>query len=141
MMLLLMLAVAASVTYYVYSTTLLGKLEGANVPVTMDNLRIEAYNWNTQNLASLNVSIRNVGTDILTINTADWYVGGIPQTIVAGCAATLSPGAACVPQTLYFKVFKVIWPNFDNSEKDLCHVPIPKISEIAGRVPKAIGSG
>jgi len=95
MMLLLMLAVAASATYYVYSTTLLGKLEGANVPVTMDNLRIEAYNWNTQNLASLNVSIRNVGTDILTINTADWYVGGIPQTIVAGCAATLSPGAAC----------------------------------------------
>jgi len=94
-MLLIMITIAAGVSYYVYSTKLLGSLEGANAPVTMDNLRIEAYNWNTVNLLTLNVSIRNVGTNILTISTAHWFVGGIMQTSLAGCPTTLSPGAGC----------------------------------------------
>lgn len=88
-----MITVAACVSFYVYSTKLLGSLEGANGPVTMDNLRIEAYNWNT--LTSLNVSIRNVGTNILTISTAHWFVGGVMQTAVSGCTTTLSPGIGC----------------------------------------------
>ena len=94
-MILIMIAVTAGVLFYVYSTKLLGSLEGANGPVTMDNLRIEAYNWNTPNLLSLSLSVRNVGTNILTISTAQWFVGGIIQTNPYGCPATLSPGIGC----------------------------------------------
>jgi hypothetical protein len=93
-MLLIMITIAAGVSFYVYSTKLLGNFEGANAPVTMDNLRIEAYNWNTASLLTLNVSIRNVGTNILTISTAHWFVGGIMQT-AQGCSTTLSPGVGC----------------------------------------------
>jgi hypothetical protein len=68
-------------------------LEAVNGPVTMDNLRIEAYNWQT--LSSLNVSVRNVGTNMLTMSTAQWFVGGVIQTPQSGCAGTLSPGVEC----------------------------------------------
>jgi hypothetical protein len=92
-LILITISVAACISFYVYSTKLLGSLEGANGPVTMDNLRIEAYNWNT--LATLNVTVRNIGTNVLTMSTADWVVGGVVQTTVAGCPVTLAPGISC----------------------------------------------
>lgn len=97
-----MITVAACVTFYVYSTKLLGSLEGANGPVTMDNLRIEAYNWNT--LTSLTLNVRNIGTNVLNIGSAYWFVGGVQMSTsvtnpAGGMCTTLTavaPGTVCV---------------------------------------------
>jgi len=91
---LITIAVVAGVSFYIYSTKLLGSLEGANAPVTMDNLRIEAYNWQT--LTSLMLNVRNTGTDVLTMSSAQWFVGGVMETPPSGCSTSLSPGALCV---------------------------------------------
>jgi hypothetical protein len=89
-----MISVVASVTFYVYSANLFGRLLGANGPNTMDNLRIEAYNWDT--LTSLVLNVRNTGTDVLTMSSANWFVGGVMYTTVSGsCSTTLSPGVSC----------------------------------------------
>ena len=95
-LMLITIAVVAGVSFYIYSTKLLGSLEGANGPETMDNLRIEAYNWQT--LTSLMLNVRNTGTDVLTMSSAQWFVGGVMQTTVSlsGCPSSLSPGALCV---------------------------------------------
>ena len=92
-LMMIMITVMAGVGFYVYSTKMLGSLEGANAPVTVDNLRVEAYNWHT--LTSLNLTVRNTGTNVLTMSTANWFVGGVMQTTVAGCTSTLSPGISC----------------------------------------------
>jgi len=90
---MIMITVVAGVGFYVYSTKMLGSLEGANAPVTMDNLRIEAYNWHT--LTSLVLNVRNTGTNVLNMSLAHWFVGGVMQTTVSGCVSTLSPGVSC----------------------------------------------
>ena len=90
---MIMITVVAGVGFYVYSTKMLGSLEGANGPVTMDNLRIEAYNWHT--LTSLVLNVRNTGTNVLNMSLAHWIVGGVMQTTVSGCVSTLSPGVSC----------------------------------------------
>ncbi|HXZ90728.1 MAG TPA: hypothetical protein VEG61_06680 [Candidatus Dormibacteraeota bacterium] len=84
-----MISVVACVSFYVYSANLFGRLMGANQPETMDNLRIEAYNWDT--LTSLVLNVRNTGMDVLTMSSAHWFVGGVMQTNVSGCPATLTP--------------------------------------------------
>jgi len=100
MMLLLMMVVAAGVSYYVYSTNLLGSLEGANGPVTLDNLRIEAYNW--ASLGSLTLNVRNIGTTVLNLGTADWFVGGVRMsvTITNPTGGTCTTNTAVGPATL-----------------------------------------
>jgi hypothetical protein len=98
-LMLITIAVVAGVSFYIYSTKLLGSLEGANVPETMDNLRIEAYNWQALTPTdTLVVNVRNTGTDVLTMSSAQWFVGGVMQTTVSlsGCPSSLSPGALCV---------------------------------------------
>ena len=98
-LLLITISVVACISLYVYSNRLFGTLMGANPPETMDNLRIEAYNWQT--LTSLVLNVRNTGTDVLTMRTANWFVGGAPETTPppSGCPATLSPGVSC-PETI-----------------------------------------
>lgn len=95
-MILLMIVVTAGVLFYSYSSNLLGRLQGANPPVTMDNLRIEAYNW--QSLGTLVLNVRNVGANVLTMSnaqsSAQWFVAGVLQT-QSGCSGTLSPGVSC----------------------------------------------
>jgi len=94
-MILLMIVVVCGVFYYSYANKLLGGLIAANPPVTMDNLRIEAYNW--QSTSTLVLNIRNVGANILTITNAQWFVAGVLQTPQpSGCMllTTLSPGAS-----------------------------------------------
>jgi hypothetical protein len=101
-MLLIAITIAAGVSYYVYSTKLLGSLEGANGPVTMDNLRIEAYNWDSLN--SLLLNVRNIGTNVLNFNSADWFVGGVKMSVsvtnpTGGTCTTntaVSPGTLCL---------------------------------------------
>ena len=91
-----MISVVAGVTFYVYSANLFGRLLGANGPETMDNLRIEAYNWDT--LTSLVLNVRNTGTDVLTLSSANWFVGGVMYTginLSGSCSTSLSPGLSC----------------------------------------------
>ena len=93
-LILIMISVVACVSFYAYSANLFGRLMGANQPETMDNLRIEAYNWDT--LTSLVLNVRNVGNDGLTMSSANWFVGGFMYTTVSGsCSTTLSPGTSC----------------------------------------------
>jgi len=100
-MMLLMMVVVAGVLFYSYSNRLLGSALGAPGPVTMDNLTIEAYNWQCSTTCNnLVLNIRNIGTNILTISSAQWFVAGASQTLTSGgCTAlsggTLSPGASC----------------------------------------------
>jgi len=98
-MILLMMVVVFGVLYYSYANKVLGNMIGANPPVTMDNLRIEAYNW--QSTSTLVLNIRNVGANILTISSAQWFVAGVIQTPLSTSSCmtlsggTLSPGASC----------------------------------------------
>jgi len=101
-LLLIMITVAACVSFYVYSTKLLGSLEAVNPPATMDNVKIEAYNWN--NLTSLILNVRNVGTNVLNFGSAHWFVGGVQMSATvtnpAGGTCTtitaIAPGTVCV---------------------------------------------
>ena len=92
-LMLITISVVACVAFYVYSSRIFGSLNGANAPETMDNLRIEAYNWDT--LTSLVLNVRNTGTDVLTMSSANWLVNGVAQTAVSGCSTTLTPGVLC----------------------------------------------
>jgi hypothetical protein len=94
-LMLIAISVTVCISFYVYSTKIMGSLEGANPPETMDNLRIEAYNWNP--VTSLVLNVRNTGTDVLTLNTANWLVNGVmqPTGSLSGCPATLTPGTSC----------------------------------------------
>jgi hypothetical protein len=96
-MIVITTTIVGSVLFYTYSTKLLGSFENINGPVTMDNLRIEAYNWNT--LGTLILNVRNIGTNALNIGSADYDVGGVKMTpSQSGCATTtaLAPGNLCV---------------------------------------------
>jgi len=99
-MILLMIVILAGVLFYSYSNKVLAGLVAVNGPVTMDSLRIEAYNWDT--LSSLVLNLRNTGSNILTISTAQWFVAGVLQTSctsgsTCSCSSssTLSPGLSC----------------------------------------------
>ena len=96
-LLLIAVTVTGCVLYYSYSMKLLGTLLAPS-PQMMDNLRIEAYNWNSPNLSWVNVTLRNIGANVLTISSAQWFVAGVLQANPApvGCGATLNAnGASC----------------------------------------------
>ena len=84
-LLMIAVAVAASVIVYVWSAGLLGTLMGGGGSQVKEQLIIEAYNWN--NPASLVLSIRNVGSASVTID----------KIYVAGSSMGFSPPAASVP--------------------------------------------
>lgn len=90
---IIMLTIAAGVLFYIYSNRMFGNLVNINPPETMDSLSIETYNWNS--LTSLVLNVRNTGTNILTMTTAQWFVGGAIQTQGSGCTGGLSPGMLC----------------------------------------------
>jgi hypothetical protein len=92
---LILMTITLGVIFYAYSNRILGGLVNVNPPETMDNLRIEAYNWNTPtSYNTVNLTVRNIGTNVLTLSSAHWFVGGIMETAV-GCSVTLSPGISC----------------------------------------------
>ena len=87
-MLLIMITIAAGVAYYVYSTKLLGSLEGSTQP-GYENPEIEMITFSTN--GSAQITVRNIGTGASSIVAI--YVDGIlkysnPQ------GAVISPGQA-----------------------------------------------
>ena len=98
-LLMIAVAVAASVIVYVWSAGLLGTLMGGGGAQVKEQLIVEAYNWN--NPASLILNIRNVGSASVTIDkvyiageqkiptgTLDIPVGGVQAITVATSGAS-----------------------------------------------------
>ncbi len=71
-LLMIAIAVAASIIVYVWAIGLLGGLMGSGGSQVKEQLIMEAYNWNT--LTSLTFTLRNVGSSAVTV--AAVYVGG-----------------------------------------------------------------
>ena len=90
---IIMLTITAGVLFYVYSNRMFGNLLNSNPPETMDSLSIDTYNWNS--LTTLVLNVRNTGTDILTMTSVQWFVGGALQTQGSGCTGSLNPGTLC----------------------------------------------
>jgi len=75
-LLMIAVAVAASVIVYVWSAGLLGTLMGGGGAQVKEQLILEAYNWGTA--GSLDLYLRNVGSSDVVV--AAVYVGGAPNT-------------------------------------------------------------
>jgi hypothetical protein len=74
-LLMIAIAVAASIIVYVWSIGLLGGLMGGGGSQTKEQLILEAYNWNS---TSLKATLRNVGS--ATVQIASWYISGNAQS-------------------------------------------------------------
>jgi len=81
-LLMIAIAVAASIIVYVWSIGLLGGLMGSGGSQVKEQLIMEAYKWNS---TTLSVTVRNVGSSSVTI--AATYVGGNSATFGGGLAA------------------------------------------------------
>ncbi len=90
-LLMIAVAVAASIIVYVWSIGLLGSLMGGGGSQTREQLILEAYSWTG---ASLAFTVRNVGS--ATVTVASIYLGG--SSLATGIATTVSIGSA-VPFT------------------------------------------
>jgi len=75
-LLMIAVAVAASVIVYVWSAGLLGTLMGGGGAQVKEQLIMEAYDWT--NTASLTLHLRNVGST--EVKVAQIYVGGSAAT-------------------------------------------------------------
>jgi len=103
-MLMILIVIAATTIFYVYSMGLFGSLQGAQPqqPYTA-HIALEYYDWTTLN--TLRITLRNTGTE--PVNFANFYVGNetwimqIPSgsiTYDSGCnspAGALSVRTAC----------------------------------------------
>ena len=71
-LILISIVMAGAVILYVYSSGLLGSLQGAQ-PQTgyTDHVSLEYYDWTK--MTSLNITVRNTGSSILTM--VDFFVG------------------------------------------------------------------
>ena len=87
-LLMIAVAVAASVIVYVWSAGLLGTLMGGGGAQVKEQIIVEAYDWGT--LGSLKLYIRNVGSTEVTI--AQVYVGG------AQCSTSWNPVMPLAPK-------------------------------------------
>jgi len=87
-LLMIAVAVAASVIVYVWSAGLLGTLMGGGGAQVKEQLIMEAYDWAAAGTA-LTLYLRNVGSSSLNITAV--YVGGDPATITSG-TTELNPG-------------------------------------------------
>jgi len=86
-LLMIAVAVAASVIVYVWSAGLLGTLMGGGGAQVKEQLIMEAYDWGTP--GTLTLYLRNVGSS--SSNVTAVYVGGVPGTIAS---IILDPGEA-----------------------------------------------
>jgi len=84
-LLMIAVAVAASVIVYVWSAGLLGTLMGGGGSQVKEQLIMEAYDWTT--LGTLKLYLRNVGSAASNVTAV--YVGGSPGTITS---TSLNPG-------------------------------------------------
>lgn len=74
-LLMIALAVSASIIVYVWSTSLLGSMMGSGGTQVKEQLSLEAYRW--ENPASLVVTLRNVGSNPVVV--AGIYVNSVIQ--------------------------------------------------------------
>ncbi len=86
-LLMIAVAVAASIIVYVWAIGLLGSLMGGGGSQTRQQLILESYNWQG---SSLTFSIRNVGS--ATVTVASVYLGG--NALATNLASTVSIGTA-----------------------------------------------
>jgi len=106
-LLMIAVAVAASVIVYVWSAGLLGTLMGGGGAQVKEQLILEAYEWPSS--ANLKIYLRNVGSAAVTVVAV--YVGGYQNTVsvpIAVKAATAIPSldGGYSPGTAY--VVKVV---------------------------------
>ncbi len=86
-LLMIAVAVAASIIVYVWSIGLLGSLMGGGGSQTRQQLILESYNWLG---SSLSFTVRNVGS--ATVTVASVYLGG--NALATNLASTVSIGTA-----------------------------------------------
>jgi len=84
-LLMIAVAVAASVIVYVWSAGLLGTLMGGGGSQVKEQLIVEAYSWLSAGTLTLN--LRNTGSSTVTVDKV--YVAG---TSMSFTAATIDPG-------------------------------------------------
>jgi len=96
-LLMIAVAVAASVIVYVWSAGLLGTLMGGGGAQVKEQLILEAYNWATP--ANLDVYLRNVGSSDVVV--AAIYVGGAPNPRTDTISVKLSSKIALTPSGTY----------------------------------------
>ncbi len=87
-LLMIAVAVAASIIVYVWSIGLLGTLMGGGGSQTREQLILEAYSWTAG--GTLTFTVRNVGS--ATVTVASMYLGG--SALTTGAALTVSIGSA-----------------------------------------------
>lgn len=98
------IVVAGGLLVYVYSSGLLGSLQGAQSQKPYTNqMALEFYNWPTSNLHNLTLYLRNTGTGRAVL--ADFFVNGAAVTLSSSkgscftyTATTtfLAPSGTCV---------------------------------------------
>ena len=79
-LLMIAVAVAASVIVYVWSAGLLGTLMGGGGAQVKEQLIVEAYDWSTPGTLILNV--RNVGSTSITVSKV--YIAGLDKSFTGG---------------------------------------------------------
>ena len=103
-MMMIAIVVSAGMVMYVYSSGLLGSLQGAKPQSPYTNqISLEYYNWPTSNLHNLTLYVRNTGMGRAVL--ADFYVNGTFATLSSSkgscftyTATTtfLAPSSTCV---------------------------------------------
>lgn len=99
-LLLITITVAASIIIYIYSSGLLGSLQGAQPQQPYaNNITLEYYNWPSSKLSGLTLYLRNTGSGLGILS--DFFVNGTAATLTQGsCTAytstALKPGGTCV---------------------------------------------
>lgn len=86
-LLMIAIAVAASIIVYVWSIGLLGGLMGGGGSQVKEQIIMEAYNW-PAGTGAFTVTLRNVGSSAVTL--ANLYVGGVLATNTL--TAAINPG-------------------------------------------------
>lgn len=96
-MMLITITVSAGILFYVYSSGLLGSLQGAQPQQPYANqIVLEYYNW--PNSSTLTLYLRNTGSGLGIL--ADFFVWGTNVTLASGSCKTytttaLTPGNVC----------------------------------------------
>jgi len=98
-MLMIVITVAAAVLLYVYSSGLMGRIEGSAVQQRYANqIILEYYNWPSSNLNNLTLYLRNTGSGQGLLS--DFLINGNAAALTKGSCTTyttnaLKPGSAC----------------------------------------------
>ena len=91
------ITIAAALLIYVYSSGLLGTLQGAQPQQPYaGQVALEYYDWT--DTAKLNMTVRNVGASVINVIKSDWFINGVKQYATIGTCTTGSSPTALLPQ-------------------------------------------